>query len=68
MTTLNSKLVSAYKEFFAKMVVDAVLSLDDMMSLNMIGIKKVAGGGLEDSMLVNGVAFKKTFSYFQLKK
>lgn len=63
MTTLNSKLVSAYKEFFAKMVVDAVLSLDDMMSLNMIGIKKVSGGGLEDSILVNGVAFKKTFSY-----
>merc|ERR1719209_1232582 len=29
----------------------------------MIGIKKVAGGSLEDTELVPGVAFKKTFSY-----
>eukprot|EP00983_Pelagomonas_calceolata_P082581 1155966-Pelagomonas_calceolata.AAC.3 len=29
----------------------------------MIGIKKVTGGGLRDSFLVDGVAFKKTFSY-----
>merc|ERR1719431_2083271 len=29
----------------------------------MIGIKKVQGGSLTDSMLVQGVAFKKTFSY-----
>lgn len=27
------------------------------------GIKKVSGGALEDSYLVAGVAFKKTFSY-----
>jgi len=31
--------------------------------LNMIGIKKVHGGALEESRLVMGVAFKKTFSY-----
>ena len=29
----------------------------------MIGIKKVQGGSLEDTMLVTGVAFQKTFSY-----
>lgn len=45
------------------MVVDAVLQLDDLLPLNMIGIKKVQGGGLEESLLVSGVAFKKTFSY-----
>merc|ERR1712110_335921 len=28
-----------------------------------IGIKKVQGGSLEDTMLVTGVAFQKTFSY-----
>ena len=33
------------------------------MPLNMIGIKKVQGGSLEESLLVPGVAFKKTFSY-----
>jgi T-complex protein 1 subunit eta len=45
------------------MAVDAVLSLDELLPLDMIGIKKVAGGSLEDSFLVKGVAFKKTFSY-----
>lgn len=45
------------------MVVDAVMHLDELLPLNMIGVKKVTGGALEDSMLVAGVAFKKTFSY-----
>lgn len=62
-TSLNSKLVSGHKHFFAKMVVDAVLSLDPKTGLDMLGSKKVVGGSLQDSMLVDGVAFKKTFSY-----
>ena len=63
-TSLNSKLVSGHKEFFAKMVVDAVLSLDENApNLEMIGMKKVQGGALQESMLVEGVAFKKCFSY-----
>ncbi|XP_060551128.1 T-complex protein 1 subunit eta-like isoform X2 [Ruditapes philippinarum] len=62
-TSLSSKLVSHQKEFFSKMVVDAVLMLDELLPLNMIGVKKITGGALEDSRLVDGVAFKKTFSY-----
>lgn len=62
-TTLSSKLVASQKDFFAKMVVDAVSMLDDLLPMDMIGMKKVQGGGLEDSRLVPGVAFKKTFSY-----
>lgn len=63
-TALNSKLVSGEGAFFAAMVVDAVLSLDPAtLDLAMLGIKKVQGGGLRDSFLVDGVAFKKTFSY-----
>jgi T-complex protein 1 subunit eta len=62
-TTLSSKLIARQREFFAKMVVDTVLMLDDLLPLNMIGIKKVTGGSLEESRLVSGVAFKKTFSY-----
>lgn len=62
-TALNSKLIHQQKEFFSKMVVDAVLLLDELLPLNMIGIKKVSGGALEDSQLIAGVAFKKTFSY-----
>ena len=46
------------------MVVDAVLSLDESApNLEMIGMKKVQGGALQDSVLVEGVAFKKCFSY-----
>ena len=45
-------------------VVDAVLSLDqDDLNERLIGIKKITGGALQDSLFVNGVAFKKTFSY-----
>lgn len=62
-TSLNSKLVSAHKQFFGEMVVDAVMSLDKLLPLNMIGMKKVTGGGLTDTTLVKGVAFQKTFSY-----
>ncbi|KAJ1525867.1 hypothetical protein ONE63_009059 [Megalurothrips usitatus] len=62
-TSLNSKLIHQQKAFFSKMVVDAVLMLDDLLPLNMIGVKKIQGGALEDSQLVSGVAFKKTFSY-----
>lgn len=62
-TALNSKLVAHQKEFFSKLVVDAVMMLDELLPLDMIGIKKVAGGALEDTRLVDGVAFKKTFSY-----
>lgn len=63
LTALSSKIVSNQKIFFAKMVVDAVLQLDELLPLNMIGIKKEQGGALEESLLISGVAFKKTFSY-----
>ncbi|BBH05437.1 TCP-1/cpn60 chaperonin family protein [Prunus dulcis] len=62
-TTLSSKLIGGEKEFFASIVVDAVIAIGDEDRLNMIGIKKVSGGNMRDSFLVNGVAFKKTFSY-----
>ena len=43
---------------------DAVSALDqNMLDLKMIGVKKVTGGTMRDSFLVDGVAFKKTFSY-----
>uniref|UniRef100_A0A6A7G3D5 T-complex protein 1 subunit eta n=1 Tax=Hirondellea gigas TaxID=1518452 RepID=A0A6A7G3D5_9CRUS len=63
-TALNSKLIENQKEFFGKMVVDAVLHLDrDELDIDLIGIKNVAGGSVTDSFLVEGVSFKKTFSY-----
>ncbi|KAK1831042.1 chaperonin Cpn60/TCP-1 family [Podospora conica] len=63
-TAMTSKLIKRNTEFFTKMVVDAVLSLDqEDLNENLIGIKKIPGGSLTDSLFVNGVAFKKTFAY-----
>lgn len=63
-TAMTSKLIYKNADFFVKMCVDAVLSLDrDELNDKLIGIKKIAGGAMEDSIFVDGVAFKKTFSY-----
>ncbi|ODV65281.1 hypothetical protein HYPBUDRAFT_144451 [Hyphopichia burtonii NRRL Y-1933] len=63
-TAMSSKLISKNSDFFTKMVVDAVLSLDsEELDEKLIGVKKVPGGSMEDSLFIDGVAFKKTFSY-----
>lgn len=61
---MSSKIIHGQKEFFTKLCVDAVLHLDqDELNEDLIGMKKVSGGALQDSLFVNGVAFKKTFAY-----
>lgn len=63
-TAMSSKLIKRNSVFFAEMVVNAVAALDQSeLNEKLIGMKKVPGGGLQDSLFVNGVAFKKTFSY-----
>ncbi|KAF2076391.1 hypothetical protein CYY_002296 [Polysphondylium violaceum] len=62
-TAMNSKLIASHKEFFSKMVVDAVQLLDDNIDLDMVGIKKESGGGMEDTQFIAGAAFKRTFFY-----
>ncbi|KZV74112.1 hypothetical protein PENSPDRAFT_682287 [Peniophora sp. CONT] len=63
-TSMSSKLIHSEKPFFSKMVVDAVGSLDQNdLDESLIGVKKIGGGGMQDSQLVQGVAFKKTFTY-----
>jgi T-complex protein 1 subunit eta len=63
-TSMSSKLIRTQRPFFSEMVVNAVLSLDqDDLDENLIGIKKIPGGGMQDSQLIRGVAFKKTFTY-----
>lgn len=52
---MNSKLIAHQKEFFGKMAVDAIMSLDqDDINIKMIGVKKITGGSLLDSRLVDG--------------
>jgi T-complex protein 1 subunit eta len=63
-TAMSSKLIHSEKPFFANMVVDAVQCLDqDDLDESLIGVKKIPGGGTQDSLLIRGVAFKKTFTY-----
>ncbi|KAF8541904.1 chaperonin Cpn60/TCP-1 family [Trichophaea hybrida] len=63
-TAMSSKLIKRNSAFFADMVVNSVAALDqDELNEKLIGVKKIPGGGLQDSLFVNGVAFKKTFSY-----
>lgn len=61
-TALNSKLVAAYKGMFAPMIVDAVTMLDELLPLNMIGIKKVSGG----SISVRLIEFEKQYHCLNL--
>ena len=68
-TSLNSKLLANYRDFFSVMVVSAVEKLDtDLLDKDLIGVKLVTGGSITDSFLVDGVAFKKTFSYAGFEK
>ncbi|KAH0472253.1 MAG: hypothetical protein KVP17_004698 [Porospora cf. gigantea B] len=62
-TAMNSKIVANNKDFFGELVVDAVMYLEEDLNQAYIGLKKVSGGSLTDSFLVDGVAFPKTFSY-----
>jgi T-complex protein 1 subunit eta len=51
-TTLSSKLIGGEKEFFASMVVDAVLAIGNDDRLNLIGIKKVIVAIFTSKMLL----------------
>lgn len=64
LTAMNSKIIKQNGDFFSDLVVKAVLALDrDDLDESLIGVKKVSGGGMNESLFINGVAFKKTFSY-----
>jgi len=66
-TALNSKLISSHRDLFAPMVVSAVTKLHEAGNVDeimeWIAIKQIPGGDVRQSFLVEGVAFKKTFSY-----
>ena len=45
---MNSKLIGSHREFFAPLVVDAVMYLDqNSQDMDLIGIKKQSGGSME---------------------
>jgi len=48
----------------AELVVSAVEQLEtENLDKDLIGVKMVTGGSIQDSFMVDGVAFQKTFSY-----
>ena len=47
-TAMSSKLIHSHETFFVKMVVDAVLTLDqEDLDDKLIGIKKIPGGAMQ---------------------
>eukprot|EP01111_Echinosteliopsis_oligospora_P019944 TRINITY_DN990_c0_g1_i1.p1 TRINITY_DN990_c0_g1~~TRINITY_DN990_c0_g1_i1.p1 ORF type:complete len:540 (-),score=212.62 TRINITY_DN990_c0_g1_i1:42-1661(-) len=61
-TTLSSKIVYSDKDYFAGLVVDAVLRLKGSTNLDYIHIIKKAGGSLRDSYLDDGFILEKKIS------
>jgi T-complex protein 1 subunit eta len=51
-TAMNSKLIARNKGYFAPMVVACVEKLDKHRDLSLVGIKKIPGGALNDSIMV----------------
>jgi len=69
-TSLGSKIVSKSHDQFAKIAVDAVLSVADFerkdVDFELIKVDGKVGGSLEDSLLVRGVIVDKDFSHPQM--
>jgi T-complex protein 1 subunit epsilon len=71
-TTLSSKIVNRCHDMFAKMAVDAVLTVADLekkdVNFELIKLDGKVGAKLEDSRLVKGVVIEKGMSHPQMPK
>lgn len=71
-TTLSSKIVNKYKQKFADICVQAVLSVADLerkdVNLDLIKVEGKTGGSLEDTCLVSGIVIDKDMSHPQMAK
>jgi T-complex protein 1 subunit beta len=67
-TTLSSKILTAAKEYFAELAVDAVLRIKSSGNLEAIQIIKKLGGQLRDSYLDEGFLLNKKFGVNQPKR
>lgn len=69
-TSLGSKIVSKAHDQFARIAVDAVLSVADLerkdVDFELIKVDGKVGGSLEDTLLVKGVIVDKDFSHPQM--
>ena len=71
-TSLGSKIVSKNHDHFAKIAVDAVLSVADLerkdVDFELIKVEGKMGGSLADSQLIKGVLIDKEFSHPQMPR
>lgn len=71
-TTLNSKIVSRFRNELARMSVEAVISIADMdrkdANLERIKVVGKVGGRLEDTQLLKGLLIDKTWSHSQMAR
>lgn len=69
-TSLGSKIVSKAHDQFAKIAVDAIMSVADLerkdVDFELIKVDGKVGGSLEDTLLVKGVIVDKDFSHPQM--
>ena len=62
-TSLNSKLISGKRHVFSEMIVNICIYMGKEFDTNMISVKSIAGGGINDSFFIKGIGIKKPFSY-----
>lgn len=71
-TSLGSKIVSKAPDLYAKIAVDAVLSVADLerrdVDFELIKVEGKVGGSLEDTTLVKGVIIDKDMSHPQMPR
>ncbi len=72
MTSLGSKIVTKCHDLFAKIAVDAVISVADLerrdVDFELIKVDGKVGGELADSKLIRGVVLDKDMSHCQMPK
>jgi T-complex protein 1 subunit beta len=64
-TSLGSKILAQHSNHFAKLAVEAVLRLNDKVSLDSIQVIKKLGGSMEDSYLDEGFLLEKKAGMYQ---
>ncbi|AEA38908.1 t-complex protein1 eta SU (nucleomorph) [Cryptomonas paramecium] len=62
-TSLNSKLISTKRHIFSEMIVNICIYMGEEFDLNMISVKNITGGCINDSFFIKGIGIKKPFSY-----
>ena len=71
-TALCSKVVSKYQDQFAKIAVDAILSVADLerkdVNFDMIKVEGKVGGNLGETQLIGGIVIDKEMSHPQMAK